>query len=61
MILKWEEIKCELVGAGFFNVGVSQMFRAKVPGGWFIQIKDASNSGFFYPDPEHLWDGSSLP
>ena len=60
MTLMWEHIKCELMTKSFLSVGVSQMFRAKVPGGWFIQIRDTSNSGFFYPDPEHLWYGSSL-
>ncbi len=60
MVLLWEKIDCPPVDGGFFSM-VSQMLRAKVPGGWFIQIKDASNSGFFYPDPEHTWDGSSLP
>ena len=36
-----------------------QVRRAKVPGGWLI----ASGSGgiAFYPDPEHAWDGASLP
>ena len=32
--------------------------RAKVPGGWFVQF---GGNSFFYPDPEHTWDGSSLP
>lgn len=42
--------------------------RAKVPGGWlvvshfftsFASFKDASVA--FYPDPNHEWDGGSLP
>jgi hypothetical protein len=62
MVLKWEEIKCELMAKSFFGTGVSPMLRAKVPGGWFIQVAGTTgNNGFFYPDPEHLWDGSSLP
>ena len=36
--------------------------RAKVKGGWFVLIVQPSIRGaFFYPDPEHLWDGSSIP
>jgi len=31
--------------------------RAKVPGGWFVMRGDPI---FFYPDPEHNWDGGSL-
>lgn len=49
--------------------------RAKVPGGWFVRIFNdlpldddsdtpgsfmASYTAFFYPDPQHLWDGGSL-
>jgi hypothetical protein len=42
-------------------------WRTKVPGGWMvivsftpmISFKDASVA--FYPDPEHKWDGNSLP
>ena len=32
--------------------------RAKVPGGWFVQF--GSGSEFFYPDPDHTWDGKSM-
>ena len=38
--------------------------RAKVPGGWLVYLwkwKDASGGGLFYPDPNHTWDGSSIP
>ncbi len=32
--------------------------RAKVPGGWLVL---ANGDGLaFYPDPEHVWDGTSL-
>lgn len=33
--------------------------RAKVPSGWFVQI-GADNHCFYYPDPDHHWDGNSL-
>jgi hypothetical protein len=50
--------------------------RTKVPGGWFIIIENHVQSqtrqnlyemqnlvgaAFFYPDPNHSWDGTSLP
>ncbi len=44
--------------------------RAKVPGGWLIYIFGHTEGGLdpwryggltFYPDPEHEWDGLSLP
>ena len=54
-----------------YNVSLS---RSKVPGGWLIiAISDLQGGGHgpgsntaaggltFYPDPDHKWDGSSLP
>lgn len=36
-------------------------FRTKVPGGWFVSVSRNKGGGaFFYPDPAHQWDGSSL-
>jgi hypothetical protein len=35
------------------------LLRAKVPGGWLVALAGASVT--FYPDPEHQWDGSSVP
>ena len=51
--------------------------RLKVPGGWLVrwhkfsmaynaeQGRDTATAGAggmtFYPDPEHAWDGNSLP
>lgn len=32
--------------------------RAKVPGGWMVLVDAAA---LFYPDPEHQWDGTTLP
>jgi hypothetical protein len=55
-MLKWEEIKSH-DGLHFVSV-----YRAKVPGGWLVRIMQCDGSGLtFYPDPEHEWDGSSLP
>jgi hypothetical protein len=43
------------------------MYRAKIPGRWLIYVGDvgAGETGgggvVFYPDPNHKWDGNSLP
>jgi hypothetical protein len=38
------------------------MRRAKVLGGWLVYASFGAGGGLaFYPDPEHVWDGSSLP
>ena len=54
-MLNWEYLK-----------GNKSVSRAKVPGGWFIFVREgghgeSTGGGFFYPDPEHAWDGTSLP
>lgn len=54
----------ELVRAGFppewsFNE-VGALLRAKVPGGWIIWIRSDMGGLTFYPDPQHVWDGTSL-
>ena len=36
--------------------------RTKIPGGWLVFMRDGDAAGLtFYPDPEHKWDGNSLP
>ncbi len=61
MALKWEVIRTEKPAlGGRYEVDVS-LYRAKVPGGWFVKMHVNGVSAFFYPDPEHQWDGSSLP
>ncbi len=36
--------------------------RAKVPGGWLVMVGYGQGAGLtFYPDPQHLWDGTTLP
>jgi len=62
MVLVWEEIKCQTAKKGIFGNAMVPILRAKVPGGWFVQVSAGVGIGaFFYPDPEHTWDGSSLP
>lgn len=58
MVLIWEEVKRETKKKGLFGNAMDPMLRAKVPGGWFVRV---SEGAFFYSDPEHIWDGSSLP
>jgi len=43
-------------------------YRAKVPAGWILRVhmhgssrSDGQMSLAFVPDPEHKWDGNSLP
>ena len=38
-----------------------KLLRAKVPGGWLICGLSEEASPSFYPDPQHAWDGGSLP
>jgi hypothetical protein len=41
------------------------MARARVPGGWLVAVVSGTVNSHtavcFVPDPEHRWDGSSLP
>ncbi|MGC9972158.1 MAG: hypothetical protein ABSE56_16380 [Bryobacteraceae bacterium] len=45
--LKWETLRSNPAA-----------LRAKVPGGWLVTVY---SSVAFYPDPDHVWDGTSLP
>jgi hypothetical protein len=39
-----------------------RLSRAKIPGGWLLIAMTNSGGGLtFYSDPQHKWDGSSLP
>jgi hypothetical protein len=39
--------------------------RAKIPGGWLVGLMSGTVNAqtvlCFVPDPEHCWDGSSIP
>ena len=50
----------------------TQIRRSKIPGGWLVTARDAAASSAngdsgggigmtFVPDPQHVWDGTSLP
>ncbi len=54
MKLHWEQIDAE----SWFTGG--QLWRAKVPGGWLVMLSTCQGITF-YPDPNHVWDGNSLP
>jgi hypothetical protein len=64
MTLTWEIVQTEMQEKGFLKNPAPYVVRAKVPGGWFVKADDGirrTGGAFFYPDPEHQWDGSSLP
>lgn len=55
---KYMKLTWEVIGKQFGE----QTERAKVPGGWLIKHLTGSGVGLTYmPDPDHEWDGSSLP
>ena len=37
------------------------IYRAKVPGGWFVRFYVHGDQVLFYAESEHQWDGGSLP
>jgi hypothetical protein len=54
-------INWERLGVRHAMVGL-HADRARVPGGWLVLVTLGGNfTAFFYPDPEHIWDGNSLP
>ncbi len=56
MALIWENLVIESI------TDIASVQRAKVPGGWLVVTALITGGGMtFYPDPEHRWDGSSLP
>lgn len=50
--LHWERLEDEF-----------STLRAKVPGGWLLLLNwgTRGTAMTFYPDPNHKWDGESLP
>ncbi|HUV04317.1 MAG TPA: hypothetical protein VMX94_04345 [Armatimonadota bacterium] len=59
---KWERLEGRKVRR-FFEF-VPHLFRTPVPGGWLVTWPPGvlGVPGIaFYPDPDHKWDGSSLP
>jgi len=59
MAFTWERIETELPAPkGDARTYTTAVYRAKVPGGWLVMVEGAQP--FFYPDPEHKWDGGTL-
>jgi len=41
---------------------MSKIMRAKIPGGWLVLSENGFSGGItFVPDPNHEWNGESLP
>ena len=57
--LVWHKLNSSSAGGEFFKLG--DVYRAKVPGGWLLLVTNNARGLMFYPDPEHSWDGGSLP
>jgi hypothetical protein len=58
--IEMPELKWERIGAGAWSTPGSAIVRAKIPGGWLVTY-ESSGGLAFVPDPNHQWDGNSLP
>lgn len=56
--LTWHPVNSSSAGGEFFRLG--DVYRAKVPGGWFVMVTNNARGLMFYPDPHHSWDGGSV-
>lgn len=56
-MLEWQEVPTNHSESG------QRLYRAKIRGGWLVKLEDMNETraGFFVPDPQHAWDGKSLP
>jgi hypothetical protein len=61
-MIAFHPIEARMEGKLFATV---PMARAKVSGGWLVALMSGTVNSHtavcFVPDPEHRWDGSSLP
>ena len=53
--LEFEELETALYQ--YTKEPLPPVYRTPVPGGWIIVT--GLGGGFFYPDPDHMWDGCS--
>jgi hypothetical protein len=56
--LLWHKLNSTSAGGEFFKLG--DVYRAKVPEGWFVMVTNNARGLMFYPDPDHNWNGGSL-
>lgn len=62
--LQWHRLA---IGEPKHELTYATLHRCKVPGGWLLALLWTPNqygagpSLAFIPDPEHKWDGNSLP
>lgn len=65
MAIEWEYLGRQGLPPGALFPKQVEMWRTPVPGGWLVLTVETQQSDSlsttFYPDPEHEWDGSSLP
>lgn len=65
MAIEWEYLGNAALPPGTIAATHVETWRAKVPGGWLVMSIPKNSqltvSTTFYPDPQHEWDGSSLP
>ena len=53
-VLNWQKLKSRN------NKHTPELYRTAVPGGWLISQSETGGL-VFIPDPNHEWDGDSLP
>jgi hypothetical protein len=58
-----ERIEAEFKDPRWFTDSyLGKLFRSKVSGGWLLMLIGSGTTTLaFYPDPDHKWDGNSLP
>jgi len=62
-VLKWETLNTQREEDGILHSKYLTE-RAKVPGGWLVLSQfhvGTAHGVVFLPDPNHTWDGGSLP
>jgi hypothetical protein len=69
--LKWELLAGSVANNSQRATPPSRIHRSKIPGGWLVETyrRSTGNSATissgvgltFVPDPDHKWDGASLP
>jgi len=61
--LVWQKLDSTRADQSWLSVEW-EVHRSKVPGGWFVitRVEGSAPQGMvYYPDPDHHWDGASIP